>query len=411
LLLAERARERHNYLEADLLYTRALAELDDAEDEGRQRAFKGRGIVRYRLARHDGSLADLAIARELAAKSGDVIAQADVMLDESMALDWLFEWHRSRELAERARKLVTRSAPPSLEARVLLALGRSFHRFNEDREAAQLLREAARLGEALGDEGYEVLVTANLLLGFLLPFIGLPDEAEERLNRTSALCEEKGDEFHLAAAWNNRSCLWIARNDRGRFMQDNGRALAYGRRMGNPNLERGPAFNSAYFLYWRAEFAAAEPFARRALEIDERHFWQGGFRPDAPVLLARILWGKGDEAAARDLAREVREKQEAYRAEGKSELLLLPNDDMLLDMIMLVASGGGASEWSALVERAREVAQGQELIEVLEVAGISALGRGDEQGARQWWREAIEAGTRIPNILCERIGGRLADLG
>ena len=411
LLLAERARERHNYLEADLLYTRALAELDDAEDEGRLRAFKGRGIVRYRLARHDGSLADLAIARELATKSGDVIAQADVMLDESMALDWLFEWHRSRELAERARKLVTSSAPPSLEARVLLALGRSFHRFNEDREAAQLLREAARLGEALGDEGYEVLVTANLLLGFLLPFIGLPDEAEERLDRTSTLCEQKGDELHLAALWNNRSCLWIARNDRGRFMQDNGRALAYGRRMGNPSLERGPSFNSAYFLYWRAEFADAEPFARRALEIDERHFWQGGFRPDAPVLLARILWGKGDEAAARDLAREVREKQAAYRAEGKSDLLLLPNDDMLLDMITLVASGGGAGEWSALVERAREVAQGQELIEVLEVAGISALGRGDEQGAREWWQEAMEAGKRIPNILCERIGGRLADLG
>ena len=194
-------------------------------------------------------------------------------------------------------------------------------------------------------------------------------------------------------------------------MQDNGSVLDYARRMGNANLERGPNFNSAYFLYWRAEFAAAEPFARRALEIDERHFWQGGFRPDAPVLLARILWGKGDEAAARELAHEVREKQTAYRAAGKSDLLLLPNDDMLLDMITLVVSGGGAGEWGALVERAREVAQGQELIEVLEVAGVSALGRGDEEGARRWWREAMEAGKRIPNILCERINGRLAELG
>jgi len=63
--------------------------------------------MRYRLGRHDGSLADLAQARELAVQGGDAIAQADVMLDEAMALDWLFEWRRSRELAERARDLVS----------------------------------------------------------------------------------------------------------------------------------------------------------------------------------------------------------------------------------------------------------------------------------------------------------------
>jgi tetratricopeptide (TPR) repeat protein len=409
LVLAERARERHDFLEADLLYTRALAELDETELEGRLRGYKGRGIVRYRLARHDGSIADLALARELAVKGGDAVVQADVMLDESMALDWLFEWHRSRELAERARSLVPAGAP-LLEARIELALGRSFHRFNEDHEAAKLLREAARLGEELGDEGYEVNVTSNLLLGFLLPFIGFPDEAEERFSRTSALCEEKGDEFHLAALWNNRSCLWIAKNDRDRFFLDNGRVLAYARRMGNANLERGPNFNCAYFLYWRGEFADAEPFARRSLEIDEHHFWQGGFRPDAPVLLARILWGKGDEEAAKKLALEVRDQQDAYRAAGKSELLLLPNDAVLLDMLILALSRASSSEWETLLVRAREFAQGAELIEVLEVAGMSAVRLDERELARKWWQEAIEAGTRIPNILCDRIARRLGEL-
>src|SRR5439155_6199346 len=125
-------------------YTRALAELEPDDVEGRHRALKGRGIVRYRLARHDGSLADLALARQLAETSGDVLAQADVMLEESMALDWLLEWHRSRELAEGAQRLVGKDGPPVLEARIVLALGRSFHRFNQDKEAAELLREAAR---------------------------------------------------------------------------------------------------------------------------------------------------------------------------------------------------------------------------------------------------------------------------
>jgi hypothetical protein len=411
LLLAERSRERHDYLEADLYYSRALAELDDAALDSRQRALKGRGMVRYRLARHDGSLTDLARARELATESGDVLAQADVMLNESMALDWLLEWHRSRELAEGARRLVKSGTAPMFEARVTLALGRSFHRFNQDREAAELLREAARLAEAIGDEAYEVRVTANMLLGFLLPFLGLLDEAEERLDKTSALCREKGDEFHRAGIWNNRSCLWIARNDRERFMRDNERVLEYAHRMGNANLERASLFNSAYFLYWRGECEAAAPFARRAWEIDERQFWQGGYRPDAPVLLARILWGVGDDAAAKKLAAEVNDQQTAYRAEGKSDLLLPPNDEVLLDMLLLVLSEGTPAEWQALLDRAREVAQGQELIEILEVAGIAALRRDDRDGAKRFWEEALVEGKRIPNVMSERIARRVADLG
>jgi hypothetical protein len=411
LALAEQARERHDYLDADLNYTRALAELGEGNDEGRQRALKGRGIARYRLARHDGSLADLALARELAVKSGDDIAQADVMLDESMALDWLLEWHRSRELAERARALVPEGAPSPLEARIRLALGRSFHRFNQDREAADLLRDAATLAETIGDEAYEVRVTANMLLGFLLPFLGLLDEAEQRLDRTSALCREKGDELHLAGLWNNRSCLWIARNDREKFMRDNEGVLEFARRMGNAHLERGALFNSAYFLYWRGEYEAAAPFARRAFEIDERQFWQGGYRPDAPVLLARILWGAGDRAGAHELAADVKAQQAICRAEGKSDLLLPPNDEVLLDMLLLVLSGGSAAEWEALIERARPVAQGQEIIELLEVAGIAALARADRASARRFWTDALALGERIPNVMSDRIRRRLADDG
>jgi tetratricopeptide (TPR) repeat protein len=411
LVLAESARERHNYLDADLLYTRALTHLAESDDHARLRALRGRGIMRYRLGRHDGSIADLAAARELATRSGDALTLTDVMLDESMAYDWLFEYRRSRELSERARDLVSTvrdtPVPPVLQARVLLALGRSFQRFNQDQEAAGVLRDAARIAESAGDEGYEVQVTAGLLLGFLLPFLGLLDEAEERLRKVEVLCEQKGDELHLGSLWNNRSCLWIARNDRERFMVDSAQTLVSARRMGNANLERHANLNSAYFLYWRGELEDALPYARRLFEI-ERYFWQGGSRPDAAVLLARILWRKGEEGEARRLVEEVQRHQATARVEGKTELLLAPNDEMLLDMAALLVNGGSAADWEALMERARAVAQGQELIEALEVAGLAAERRGDLPGAVRWWREAVEAGQRIPNVMDDRIRQRLA---
>ena len=410
LAVAEDSRERHNFLEADLNYTRALDQIDDSQADLQLRACKGRGIMRYRLNRHDGSLADLARAGELAGRTGDALLEADVLLDEAMALDWLLEWRRSRELAERARALVAAHPSPSLEARALLAVGRSCMRFSEEREAVELLRQASRAAEQMGDEGYEVFVISEMLLGFLLPFLNLLGEAEERLDRVAALCADKGDELHLAGVLGNRACLWIAKNDRPRFMADVNDYLAYGRRMGNPFIESRGNLNSAYFLYWRGEFREAIPFARQAIEVDEKYFRQGGFRPDAAVLLARILWGAGDEAGARKLVEEVRAHQSAARAAMQNELLLQPNDEMLLDMITLVLEKGDAARWEALMKRARAVAQGQELIEALEVAGVAALDCGDAEAARGWWQEALATCERMPNVMGERIRQRMSAL-
>ena len=271
-----------------------------------------------------------------------------------------------------------------------------------------MLRQAADLAEAAGDQGYEELVAADLLLGFLLPFIGILDEAEQRLGRVEQLCRHKGDELHLAAMWNNRSCLWVARDDRRRFMEDQESALAYARRMGNVNLERNCRQNSAYYLYWRGEYAEALAPARRWIEIDERYFRQGGFRPEGAVMLARIHWCAGDRAQARTLVEEVRAHQVAARAADKPDLLLLPNDQVLLDMTALLVERAGAGAWESLVARAREVSQGQELIEVLELAGVAALEREEREAAARWWKEALA--VDIPNVMRGRIAGRLQSL-
>jgi hypothetical protein len=213
------------------------------------------------------------------------------------------------------------------------------------------------------------------------------------------------------AVFGNRACLWLVKNDRERFLQDNERALAFSRRLGATTVERFANLNAACFFYWRAELEIAEAYVRRMIEIDQRHFRQGGFRPDGAVLLARILWSRGRENDARQLIDEVRAQQAAARAECKRDLLLLPNDELLLDMSILLLRDRDAATWEQLIERARTVAQGQELIEVLELAGVAALRRNDRSLARRWWVEALEASKRIPNVMSGRILRRLAELG
>jgi tetratricopeptide (TPR) repeat protein len=411
LTLAESARERHSYLESDVLYTQALGQLPESEELHRFRALKGRGVVRYRLGRYQDSREDLARARALGLRRGDVFGLADVMLDEAMASDWLHEYHRARELAEGARDLLKEREAPALQARVLQALGSSLHRFNKDQEAVEVLREACRQAEAIGDDGYEVQVTAGLMLGFLLPFFGRLDEAEAHLERVARLCEARADHLHLSFVWSNRACLWIARNDRARFMEDTERCVAHARRMGQLLIEIYASFNAAYFFHWRGEFAVAEPFVRRRIELEERLHGAAGFRPEAKVLLGRILWGQGEESAARAVLTGVKVHQAAAQADTRSELLLSPNDQILLEMMDLVMDDAGNDRWQALVKRAWAFAQGQELIEVMEMAGLAARRRGSLAEARRWWEEARAAGELIPNVMSDRIASRLRELG
>ena len=181
---------------------------------------------------------------------------------------------------------------------------------------------------------------------------------------------------------------------------------------GNVNISNDSAnLNSANYLYWRGELDAALPFARRLVEMEERYLQQEGLRSEGAVLLARILWSRGDEAEARQLVQDTQRRQADVRGKGLSNLLLAPNDELLLDMTALLVEGADAVRWEEVVDRSRRVAQGQELIEVLELAGVAALARNEQEGARRCWLEALEAGERIGNVMDERIRGRLRALG
>lgn len=80
------------------------------------------------------------------------------------------------------------------------------------------MRQAADLASTLGDAGYEIAVSCNVYLGFLLPFIGECEEARQRFELAQVACEKQGDDLHLGALIQNRASLWVALNDPARFL-------------------------------------------------------------------------------------------------------------------------------------------------------------------------------------------------
>jgi tetratricopeptide (TPR) repeat protein len=421
LTLAERMRARHAYLPAERCYSRALdqggaasgrardASLDPAAPGGALRrlaAHRGRGLMRYRIGRYTDALDDLRTARALAHDLGDVAAEIEILLDEATALDWMDEYKSSEALVEAARALVPRAPSPLLEARVLLGVGRAAHRFSREEDAARLIEEAADRAAALGDEGYETLVIARLMLGFIYPGLGRLADAERALDQAIGLCEEHGDQVHLAAAINNRALLLGCQGDRARMIADMERGVALARALGHDSLELIARFNLGEYLYLMDELDAAEPHVRRALQI-ERRLRGDGVRAVVAMLDARLRYTRGDEAGARAVVAEVRARQEAERAAGHTDALMVPSEDVMCAAVDQATRSPDAAAWDALEARSAQYSVGQEHIEVLELRAVAAIRRGDAREALAVLARARAAADRIPNVMGARLRRRL----
>ena len=108
LQIACAAEERHAYADAEIAYGRALEQKGHGEPpEALYAATHGRGLMRYRIARYYDALEDLRLACNMAAARGDHLAQLDTILNQATVLDWLEEWHQSRQLSEEAHTLAT----------------------------------------------------------------------------------------------------------------------------------------------------------------------------------------------------------------------------------------------------------------------------------------------------------------
>jgi eukaryotic-like serine/threonine-protein kinase len=407
LRMAEALRARHAYLEAETHYTRAAAQLSEEDARGRFLALRGRGVVRYRLGRYDDAIADLAAAVDRARALGDPAGEVECLLDEATALDWMNDYARSAECVRDAERLAGASPAPLAAARLELARGRALLRAARWPDAAAALEAAAALAEPLGDDGYETLVVALLLGGFVLPNLGRAADAERVLSRALALARERGDPLHLASALNNRRNLWVARGELDHALDDQRAFLRIGRDLGMVGIEYVGQFNLGELLYQSADLDRAEAHVLRAVEIERRHP-EIAARPVARLLHARLLAYRGDLPAAGARLAEIAAIEAAARREGRAGALLAASDRVLADMVDLAAAGGAESDWADLCERSRTRSVEQEPIEVHEVHAVAALRAGRPVDAAAAAAEALGLAEAIPNVMEERVRGTLA---
>ncbi|WP_245814630.1 serine/threonine-protein kinase PknK [Cystobacter ferrugineus] len=396
--LAESARGRHAYIEAESTYTRALELLEGTDQRRRLTVLRGRGLMRYRVGRYEDSLADFAGARELARQIGDSAAEVDLMLEEAMAYDWINDYARSEERVYAAQQMadVGNHNSPLLQVRLLLGLGRAQFRNGRWEECCAPLQEAANRARELGDAGYESRIVAQLLLGVILPNIGRIDEAEQLFEEVIAACTERGDRLHLGSAICNRRNLWVARNDFQGAMQDQERFMQLGRELGMVGWEYFAEHNMGELLYQAGNTQEAAPHIARAIEL-ERHHPEMAPRPWALLLQARSLAYTGQDTRARELLMDIRRTLKQNGAE------FTPSEEVIFSLVELATRDASAEEWDALLARSNEFSVEQEPLEVLEFRGLDWLRRGERTQAQLILEEALRRAETTPNVMRDRL--------
>jgi len=406
--LAEGARERHAYLEAEATYSRAIELLTEPMDLRQLAAYKGRGLMRYRVGRYEDSLADFAHARKLARARNDVRAEVELLLDEATALDWINDYTRSENRVTEAGSLMLRVESEELLARLKLAIGRSQFRNGRRKEASASLEEAATLAEKLENAGYETLVVSLMMLGVVLPDLGRIDEAEQVLQRVVTLCTERRDRLHLGSAINNRRNLWVAKKDLERALEDQRRFMQLGRELGMVGWEYFAEYNLGELHYQAGQLSEADPHMRRAIELETRHP-EIAPKPQAVLLRARLLAYRGEREQARALLDAVQEGITRAKAHGRGGADLVPSEQVLFRMVELYTRDSAAVEWRALRSDSTKHSVEQEPIEVAEFMGLALLRQGLVHEGLWQLDEARAMTGKIPNVMEARIRGTLAN--
>jgi tetratricopeptide (TPR) repeat protein len=402
LELADRARQRHRYVDAESLYSRGIAQLDAADLRQRANALRGRGLMRYRMSRGD-SVDDLTAALAATRSLGDRGAELEIILETAIALDWMAEYHRATELIRDATVLMETLDDRSdfLRASVLVGQGRAHWRSGEREGAIETLRRAVALAEPLGDQAYEIRVISLLLLGDLLPFHGHLAEAEAAFETVMMLAEEHGDQLHLTAAHMNRRQLWLGRRNLERALEDSRRASQLARENGLVVASFMGEYNLGELLYQGGDPDGAWVHVQRAVELEVKRL-SGLARPVARLLAARVLAYLGRDDARRVLD-EIATSQATAERSGDAESMLIPSEQVLLRVVDLCTRDATEAEWDELWARAQTTSVEQEPIEIAELAALALGRRGQTDRARRMLDEALSLAERIPNVMEKRL--------
>lgn len=394
LALAESARTRHNFLEAERWYSEAL-ENAAVNSEHQGPALRGRALMRYRLGRYSDARLDLGFARKLAESMEDRFGEAEILLDEATILDWMGEHAASASCVTQAFDKVSQCAvPPLLEARLLLGRGRSLHRASYEKEARAMLERALEIAEPLGEEAYETRMIALLMSGYILQGLARLEDAARALDRAIATCEAHGDLLHLASAVNNRAHLAAFLGDKPGMIKDFDRVIELGRHLGQDAIQIAGHYNMAEFLYLWGDIEEATPHAERALQLELQRT-SNAPRMEVELLSARMALHRGDLAHAGKIVAFIRERKRATMPS--------PAVDVLCTAVEYACGDVHDAAWEALDKRSAQFSIGQERIEVLEARAVSALRRGLADDARQHFVRALDAARSIPNVMRERL--------
>jgi tetratricopeptide (TPR) repeat protein len=411
--LAAKAERRHAYLDAELLFDNAIrnllaggaAQARAVEDPRPIRARRGLGIMRFRLGRYEDALKELSAAREAAHGASAHASEVDLLLEESLVLDWLKDWTRAGQLVERAGELSVGLDDLLLRAKLIFARGRTLHRAEKTAAACTCFEESAALAETLGDDGYETHVLSLGLAGWAYSLSGRIAEAEKTFARLISLTESRRDMLNLTMALSNRCIVWMLSFQTSRLLEDLRRVIAIARETGFPLIECSSSKDLGEVYLCLGQDEDAEAQARQAMSVARQVV---GRRSSAAViaelLFARVLVRRGRVAEARDALAEIAGLQAEARAAGEVGLEWGGGEQLLSDSVQLVIDGAPDAEWDRLLGRAREMMmQPQDVVEMMELRVLACLRMKRTGDARRFWRAALDEATRSAEIAVARL--------
>ena len=403
--LASRSERRHAYLDAEILYRRASDNLADTPDDPRvMSALQGLGTMRFRLGRHEDALKDLTAARAAAQKAGAREREIGIVLDESLVLDWVGDWTRSGALTTEAQTLAQAGSTPLLDARLVYAQGRMFHRADKPAEASALFEQSAAMAEALGAEGYETQVLSLSLAGWDFSLLRRFDEAEDVFTRLIATCEERNDMLNMTVALNNRAILSLLSKKSERLVQDFRRLIVIAREAGLPLVECSTMKDLGEVQYLLGETGAEEQ-VRRSIDVSRQvlgPLTRGTLT--AELLLARVLAYRGDADGAVAVVKAIRQAQAEARGAGQTDAEFVAGEELFVEIVGLSGGSDDEARWSDILTRAHQLTlQPQDVIEMMEFEALSLWRAGKAAQGRAVLEATIDEAGKNAEIMLGRL--------
>jgi tetratricopeptide (TPR) repeat protein len=366
--------------------------------------------MRFRLGRYDDATKDIEVALERARKVGAKLAQLELLLDQGILYDWLDQWQRSAVITEEAVAMAKDEAlPPAVEARLLMARGRTFQRAGNLAPAVALFQQTLAVAEPLGDDGYEALSQSLNMLTFAFSNLGTFDEAMAASERQIAVAEEHNDSLMLGQALLQRGLLSFMLGKAEALVMDYRRCIQITRELGFAMLEGIATKDLGEVLFYLGRPDDAEPLAQRAAEVYSATHGEKSPRVTyAEVLLARVKAYRGDVEGARETLERITRKQAELQAEGKPDSALPADGKAQLDGVELWLNSAPDAEFDALIAHARAVnLQAPDIIEIMEWKALSALRVGRRADGVRMLEDAYAEAEKTAKIVTDRLRRRI----